>query len=142
MAYTPQPGNGATIKIAATASPTNALFAKEIEVTVEQTAIESTTITNIYKTFIRGMYSFRISATLCATADSTDYQRTGVVQAFINETVRGSPIFITVTDSGTLSGGASQDYVASAILTSLTHTMRGDEIDSIRIEAQGTGVLQ
>lgn len=141
MAYTPQPGNGATIAIAATASPTNLLYPQDIEVTTEQTAIESTTLTNIYKTYIRGRYGFRISGTLAATADNGDFQRTGVVQGFINETIRGTPIFITVTDSGTASGGTSQAYVASAIITSLTHSMRGDELDTIRFEAQGTGTL-
>jgi len=139
MAYTPQPGNQATLKLAATATPTNALHVMDIEFAMEQTAIESTILTNIYKTFIRGRFSGRITATLAATADASDFQRTGLIAAFLGETVRGSPVFMTAEDSGTQSGGTSQAYVCSGIVTSCTHTMRGDEIDTIRIEFQVSG---
>jgi len=139
MAYTPQPGNGAVLKTATTATPTNALYVLDMEFAMEQAAIESTILTNIYKTFIRGRFSGRITCTLAATADGGDYQRTGVVAAFLNETVRGSPVFFTIEDAGTASGGATQSYVCSGIITNLTHSMRPDEIDQLRMEVQVTG---
>jgi hypothetical protein len=110
-----------------------------MEFAMEQTAIESTVLTNIYKTFIRGRFSGRITCTLAATADNSDYQRSGVVQAFLNETARGSPVFFTIEDAGALSGGTAQTYVCSGIITNLTHSMRPDEIDQLRMEVQVTG---
>lgn len=139
MAYTPQPGNQATLKLAATATPANQLHVIDIEFTMEQTAIESTILTNIYKTFIRGRFSGRITATLAATADDTDFQRTDLIANFLSQTVRGDNVFMTIEDSGTQSGGASQQYVTSGIVTSCTPTMRGEEIDTIRIEFQVSG---
>jgi len=139
MAYTPQPGNQATLKLAPSATPANALHVMDIEFAMEQTAIESTILTNIYKTFIRGRFSGRVTATLAATADAGDFQRTGLIADFLAQTVRGDAVFMTIEDSGTQSGGTSQSYVTSGIVTSCTHTMRGDEIDTIRIEFQVTG---
>lgn len=139
MAYTPQPGNGAVLKAGTTASPSNSLYVLDMEMVMEQTAVESTVLTDIYKTFIRGRFSGRITCTLAATADSADYQRTGVVQKFLAETARGSLVFFTIEDAGTLSGGASQSYVCSGIITNLTHSMRPDEIDQLRMEVQISG---
>jgi len=139
MAYKPQPGNQATLKLAPAATPANALHVMDIEFAMEQTAIESTILTNIYKTFIRGRFSGRITATLAATADDADFQRTGLVQQFLSQTVRGSAVFMTIEDAGGFSGGTSQSYVTSGIVTSCTHTMRGDEIDTLRIEFQVSG---
>jgi len=139
MTYKPQPGNGAVLKLAATANPTNTLYVIDMEFSMEQTAIESTILTNIYKTFIRGRFSGRVTATLAATADDADFQRTGLIQQFLTQVQRGSPVFMTVGDSGNLSGGASQEYICSGIVTTCTHSMRGDEIDTVRIEFQVTG---
>lgn len=141
MAYEPQLGNGAQIAFGTTAAPGDFLFATDIEITMEQTAVESTTLVDLYKTFLRGRRGFRITATLAATADASEAQRSVLIGEFIAQITRGNPVYMTITDSGSDAGGTSQTYVSTVIVTSLTQTMRGDEIDTLRIEATGTGVL-
>jgi hypothetical protein len=135
MPYQPYPGSGATLTIGAVTADV-----VDMEMTLERKEVETTTTTQLYRTYVAGRYGGTLTVTLAGSGDASSVTRV-VTGAYQTQTARGSAAAFVLTDAGASSGGTAEIYNFSGIIRNAVHSIRQDEMDTVRLEIVVTGQI-
>jgi hypothetical protein len=135
MAYQPYPGSGATLTVGGTTADV-----VDMEMTLQRKEIETTTTSQLYRTYIAGRYGGTLTVTLAGSGDTSSVTRV-VTAAYQSQTARGSSAAFVLTDAGASAGGTAEVYNFSGIIQNAVHSIRQDEQDTVRLEIVVTGQI-
>lgn len=135
MAYQPYPGSGATLAI-------NSVVADvvDMEMTLERKEVETTTTAQLYRTYIAGRYGGSLNVTLANSGDTGSATRL-LISDYQSQSALGTSVPFVLTDAGASSGGSAQVYTFSGIIRNAVHSIKQDEMDTVRLEIVVTGVI-
>lgn len=135
MAYLPYPGSGATLTVAGVTADV-----VDMEMSMQRKEVETTTTAQLYRTYIAGRYGGNLTVTLAGSGDSSSATR-AIISAYEGQSARGSSVAFVLTDAGASTGGTAQAYTFSGIIQNVTHSIRQDEMDIVRVEIIVTGAI-
>jgi hypothetical protein len=135
MAYQPYPGSGATLTVGGTTADV-----VDMEMTLQRKEVETTTTSQLYRTYIAGRYGGTLTVTLAGSGDTSSATRS-VTAAFQSQTARGTAAAFVLTDAGASSGGSAEVYTFNGIIQNAVHSIRQDEQDTVRLEIVVTGQI-
>lgn len=127
MPYTPQTGLGATLIIGVTAAEV-----VDMSCAFEREAIDTSLLSDFYKTFTAGRLSGRVSATLAVAGNAVN----SIALGFQTQSASGVPVTVTYTDAST-----NNSYTGAAYIVSATHTSTGTDRDTLQVELQFSGQI-
>ena len=136
MPYQPYPGSGAQLTIGAVIADV-----VDMEMTLERKEVETTTTSQLYRTYVAGRYGGTLTVTLAGSGDVNSVTR-AVTAAYLSQgTTRGTAAAFVLTDAGASSGGTAEVYNFSGIIRNAVHSIRQDEMDTVRLEIVVTGQI-
>lgn len=135
MPYQPYPGSGATLSIGGTVADVI-----DMEMTLQRKEVETTTTTQLYRTYVAGRYGGTLTVTLAGSADAASATRL-VTNAYQTQSSRGTSVAFVFTDAGVSAGGTAEVYSFSGIIQNAVHSVRQDEQDTVRLEIVVTGQI-
>lgn len=135
MPYQPYPGSGATLSIGGVTADV-----VDMEMTLERKEVETTTTAQLYRTYVAGRYGGSLTVTLAGSGDATSATRV-VTGAYQTQSARGTAVAFILTDAGASSGGTAEVYNFSGIIRNAVHSVKQDEMDTVRLEIVVTGQI-
>lgn len=135
MPYQPYPGSGATLTIGGTTADV-----VDMEMTLERKEVETTTTSQLYRTYVAGRYGGSLTVTLAGSGDDSSATR-GVTAAYQTQTARGAAVAFVLTDAGASSNGTAEVYTFNGIIRNAVHSIKQDEMDTVRLEIVVTGQI-
>jgi hypothetical protein len=135
MAYQPYPGSGAQLSIGGVTADVI-----DMEMTLQRKEVETTTTTDLYRTYMAGRYGGTLTVTLAQNGDASSATRS-VVADFLGQSALGAEVAFVLTDGGVGGGGVAQVYNFDGIIQNAVHSVRQDEIDTVRLEIVVTSTI-
>lgn len=127
MPYTPLVGLGSTLALDGTT-----MDVVDMSCSLEREAIETSLLSDLYRTFTAGRITARVSVTLALDK----LIASSVALGFQGQSALGTAITVSYSD-----GAGLNVYVGNALVISATHTTTGGDRDTLQVELQFTGSI-